>query len=144
MPSIDKLMTTRLHTLSMDNKLADAKQIFDQHKFHHILVVDKDKLFGVLSDRDLLKALSPNVGTSLETTKEAAMLNKRVHLIMSRKPVTLPPEADLLEAIEIFNRNRLSCIPVVDENQKPVGILSWRDIMKALEKSMSKSADKKG
>ena len=88
------IMTTRVVTVEVDDTLEVVKQIFDAMKFHHLLVVDTGKtLCGVISDRDLLRALSPYVGTASENARDTATLRKRVHQIMSRKPVTLPPEA---------------------------------------------------
>ncbi len=98
-----------------------------------MLVVESEKLFGVISDRDLLKALSPYIGTASETERDAATLNKRVHQIMTRKPVVVGQSAGIYDAIEIFNNHNISCIPVVDDEFKPVGIISWRDILKKFE-----------
>ena len=36
---------------------------------------------------------------------------------------------------EVFNQHNISCIPVVNESGKPVGVLSWRDIFKAIEQN---------
>lgn len=80
----------------------------------------------------MLKALSPNIGTLAETNKDAITLNKRVHQIMTSELVTLTPDADISEAIEIFNTHDFSCIPVINDKDKPVGIISWRDIIKAV------------
>ncbi len=126
-------MTKRVVTVEMDDKLSLVKEIFDNSKFHHLLVVDDGKLFGVVSDRDLLKSVSPNIGTMVVTYKDMATLNKRVHQIMTRKPVTLTPDASISDAIKVFNQHRISCIPIVDEDFRPVGIVSWRDIMRYLE-----------
>jgi acetoin utilization protein AcuB len=126
------IMTRRVVTVELDDQLETVKNIFDKMQFHHLLVVEDAKLFGVVSDRDLLKALSPNLGTSTESFKDRATLNKRVHQIMSRDPISLKPEASVQDAIRVFNTHRISCIPIVDEENKPVGILSWRDILRAL------------
>lgn len=130
---IQDIMTRRVVTVEMDDKLSLVKDIFYNSKFHHLLVIDDGKLFGVVSDRDLLKSVSPNIGTMVVTYKDMATLNKRVHQIMTRKPITLTPDASLSDAIGVFNRHRISCIPIVDENFRPVGIVSWRDIMRYLE-----------
>jgi len=87
----------------------------------------------VVSDRDLLKALSPFVGTAAETARDVATLNRRVHQIMSRKPITLPPDASIAEAVRLILEHRISCIPVVDAHFRPVGILSWRDILRSYD-----------
>lgn len=129
---IQDIMTSSVVTVEMDDKLSVVKEIFENSKFHHLLVVEHGKLFGVVSDRDLLKAVSPNIGTMSETYKDAATLNKRVHQIMTRKPITLSPTATIKDAVLLFNANRISCIPIVDHAFRPVGILSWRDIMKNL------------
>jgi acetoin utilization protein AcuB len=130
---VGTLMTTRVVSVEMDDRLDVVKKIFDALKFHHLLVIDDRKILkGVVSDRDLLKALSPYVGSAAENARDAATLNKRVHQIMSRNLVTLHPRASIREAVTLFLEQRISCIPIVDESFRPVGILSWRDVLKTL------------
>jgi len=127
------IMTTRVVTVELDDQLEVVKEIFDSMKFRHLLVVDAGrKLCGVISDRDLLRALSPYVGTASENARDTATLRKRVHQIMTRKPITLVPEATVADAISLFLSHRVSCIPIVDKDFKPVGIVSWRDVLKSL------------
>lgn len=128
--SVEAIMSRDLITLDLDDELAKAKRIFDETNIHHILITDKHKLVGIMTDRDLHKHLSPSVGTCRETTKDALLLNKRVHLIMSRKLVTAAPSISLNEAVLLFHDNHISCLPIVNENLTPIGILSWRDIIK--------------
>jgi len=139
--NIDKMMTTKVVSVHMDDPISVVKEIFDNTKFHHLLVIEDGKLMGIISDRDLLKALSPNIGTAAETTRDTATLNKRVHQIMTRKPVTLPMDADVYTAVEVFNRERVSCVPVLDTSGKVAGILSWRDMFKALEERRKKKLE---
>lgn len=125
---IKDIMTSNIVSVELDDTLAVVKEIFDHVKFHHLLVIEHNKLFGVISDRDLFKALSPNIGTLAETNRDLATLNKKVHQIVTRKPVSINPDANIHDAIEIFMNNQISCIPVTDETGHPVGIISWRDI----------------
>ena len=130
---VDSIMTRRVVSVEMDDRLDVVKKIFDTLKFHHLLVVDdRGKLKGVVSDRDLLKALSPYVGSAAENARDLATLNKRVHQIMSRNLITLQPRAPISEAVQLFLDHRISCIPITDVALKPVGILSWRDVLKTL------------
>ena len=131
--NVKEIMSKELITVKMDDKLKAVKVIFDNVNIHHLLVVEADKLFGVVSDRDMLKALSPNIGTIVEMNRDTITLNKRVHQIMTNEPVTLAPDADISDAIEIFSKHDISCIPVVDDENRPVGIISWRDIIKAIK-----------
>jgi len=136
---ISDVMTSTVVTIEIDDTLQTAKDIFDNTYFHHLPVVGDStmsdgKLLGVVSDRDLLKVLSPNIGTAAETLKDLSCLNKKVHQVMTRQLITLEATADIYDAIAIFNRHRVSCIPIVDKSLVIQGILSWRDILKALER----------
>lgn len=131
--SVEKIMSQSVVTVEMDDPIRMVKEIFDNTHFHHLLVVESNKLFGIISDRDLLKSLSPNIGTAAETDRDTATLNKKVHQIMTRKPVSLERKASLYDAIKVFNHHNISGIPVVTAENEPVGIISWRDILKALE-----------
>jgi acetoin utilization protein AcuB len=135
---IEKIMSQPVVTVTLDDTLRLVKEVFENAKFHHLLVVDKGKLYGVISDRDLLKYISPFIGTIQETAHDKFTLNKKVHQIMSRKPITLTPSADVYEAISLFNQHNISCIPIVNENGTPVGIVSWRDILHTIEVNHNK------
>lgn len=130
---VSELMSTRLITVELDDKLSAVKEIFESVNIHHLLVIESKMVFGVVSDRDLYKALSPNIGTRTETPKDTATLNKRVHQIASRRPIVLPVSATIEEAIYIFNTHNISCIPIVDHEMEPIGIITTRSILKALD-----------
>lgn len=134
MVAITRLMSPSPVTVEPDDTLATVKEIFDQLKFHHLPVVEDYKLVGLISDRDLLKALSPHLGSAAETARDLATLNRRVHQVMGRNPVSLPATATVWDAVRVFNRDGVSCIPIVDERHRPLGILSWRDVMGALDR----------
>jgi acetoin utilization protein AcuB len=130
MMKVEDLMTKRVVTVGFDDTLETVKDIFEQSGFHHLLVVEDRALQGVVSDRDLLRALSPFIDSVVETQRDIGTLSRRVHQIMSRKPLTLRPDADVTEAIQLFLNHPISCIPIVDGEFRPVGIVSWRDILK--------------
>jgi acetoin utilization protein AcuB len=130
--NVGSIMSTKPVTVQLDDKLALVKDIFDTVRFHHLLAVEGGRLYGVVSDRDLLRALSPYIGSTVESARDLATLNKRVHQIMTRKPITLGPQASVADAVALFLAHGISCIPIVDAEMKPVGILSWRDILRAL------------
>lgn len=121
-------------TVGLDDTLALVKEIFDHSKFHHLLAIENGELLGVVSDRDLFKALSPNISTSVEMYKDTATLNKRVHQIMSRKPKFLREGATVNAAIDMFIEHAISCIPILSAYDRLVGILSWCDILRSLSR----------
>lgn len=140
--SLSTIMSFPVVSVEMDDSLGTVKEIFDNTHFHHLIVVDNDRVAGVISDRNLLKEISPRLGSPAETAKDAAVLNKRAHQIMNRPAITLPVGAKIHQAVSLFNQKKISCIPVVDDNNKPVGMISWRDILKAIEDNRNRKLQK--
>ena len=132
--TIETIMTKNLVTVDMDESLKRIREIFRQHRFHHLLVVSGHRLMGVISDRDLLKSISPFVGTFSETNRDLATLEKRAHQIMTRKPISVAKDVPIQTAAEILLTNNISCLPVTNEEGAIIGILTWRDLMAALVK----------
>ena len=123
-------MSKRVVSITMDDTLAKARELFLEYHFHHLLVLDSGHLVGVISDRDLLKALSPFIGSLSELDRDRATLNKRAHQIMSRKPITAEAGETVETAAQWLLKNRVSCLPVITQDGKINGIISWRDLLK--------------
>lgn len=117
-------------TLSPDNSLREAKQLFERKRFHHVIIKDRQKIVGVISDRDVLKAISPFVGNPMERSQDRSTLNKRIHQIMKRSLVTTGPDATAAEAAKTMLRQNVSCLPVVDDDQQILGIVTVRDFVR--------------
>ena len=128
--TVEQIMTRRIISVEMDDGLFAVRELFNQHKFHHLLVTDRGRLVGVVSDRDLLKNISPFIGRMSERKADAATLQRRVHQIMTRALVTVRPHTPVPEAAALLIEQSVSCLPVVNDAQKPVGILSWRDVLR--------------
>ena len=137
--NLEDIMSKNVVSVEMDDTLKTVKVIFDHSRFHHLLVVQSGQLYGVISDRDLLKVLSPNIGTPAETSKDLFSLNKKVHQIMTRQPVTLKKDASIGDALDIFINYNMSCIPIINDANLPIGIISWRDIMRVFSSHHEKN-----
>lgn len=142
--SVIRIMTKEVVTVGLDESLRTVHDIFQRENFHHLLVVEEEKLIGVISDRDLNRAISPFVGTLDEQARDLVTLNLKAQQIMSRDPIVVSPGDTIFKAIKIFNRNTISCIPVVDQDNKPVGIISWRDVLRYSEKLVKQRKHGKG
>jgi acetoin utilization protein AcuB len=142
--NITEIMSKNVVTVEMDDPLSIVKEIFDNAKFHHVLIKEDGKLFGVLSDRDLLKALSGNLGTSRYTMRDMETLDKRVHSIMTRNPIKLYTTSTVKEAMDIFNKSSFSCLPIVDTEDIIHGIVTTHDIIKNFNKIASSEYKNQG
>jgi acetoin utilization protein AcuB len=129
---LEEIMTTEVVTIGMDDKLKKVQEIFESRKFHHLLVVEEEELVGIVSDRDLLKQLSPFINTDSERFQDMSTLDKRVHQIMTRKPITAGKEDTVREAAELFIKKRISCLPILSPENEIIGLVTWKDILKKL------------
>ena len=128
---ISSLMTKEVVTVDMDTSLRTIYGIFDDKKFHHLFVVENNELRGVISDRDLFKALSPFLNTPAEQSRDLTTLRKRAHQIMSRKLITVDKEANSKDAVRLMLRKNISCLPVISSGGQIEGIVTWKDLVKA-------------
>ncbi len=131
--SISQIMSTRVVSVHMDDSLQSLRELFAATGFHHLVVVNDNILKGIISDRDLMKAVSPFVDTISERMLDRATLDKKAHQIMTREVITLTSNDSIYTAIALFNQNKISCIPIINEKKHPVGIVSWRDVMKYMQ-----------
>jgi len=128
---ISSIMTKKVTTVDMDISLGAICGIFEDKKFHHLLVVEDDELRGVISDRDVLKALSPFLNTPSEQGKDLTTLRKRSHQIMSRKPTTITEDASAKDAIRLMFQKHISCLPVISSDGQIEGIVTRKDLLHA-------------
>ena len=133
---ISSIMTERVFTIDMDVTLQDICRIFEDKKFHHLLVVEEGELRGVISDRDVLKALSPFLNTPVEQTRDLATLKKRSHQIMSREPITITKDATARDAIRLMFQKIISCLPVVSSEGRIEGIVTRKDLLDIYSKQL--------
>jgi len=123
--NVEPLMTRKVITIEKDDSLLAIREIFENVKFHHLLVVDGQKLIGVISDRDLLSAIPP----FSEKECDAVALNKEAHQIMSRTLITVDAKTSIEQAGNLLLKNNISCLPVISPQDTVEGILTWKDIL---------------
>ncbi|WP_108127241.1 CBS domain-containing protein [Saccharospirillum mangrovi] len=130
--SVSDFMTKDPVTVGTAHTLASIRELFEVHHFHHVLVTEHRKLIGIISDRDVLKALSPFVGKSDEEIRDSHTMIMRAKILMTRDPMTVSPDAPIIDAVRLMHDKGLSCVPVVDDTGVPLGILTWRDLVRAM------------
>jgi len=99
-----------------------------QNKIRQLPVVKGKELVGIITDRDLLSFLSGSLLASPEQRELA--LKTRVREIMTSDPITVGPDDDLEEAVELLIEEKVGGIPVVDETEGLVGIVTYVDVLR--------------
>lgn len=124
------IMTATVVTVSMDDSLRSIRHIFEEHKFHHVVVVHAGRAVGIISDRDVLKNLSPFIGKLSERVQDVECLNRRAHQIMTRRLIFAAPETPIGDALAMMIERDISCLPVIDGQGRCVGIVTSRDMLR--------------
>ncbi len=128
---VKELMTQNVLTVSPLDKIDRVFFLINFENIRHVPVVDKGRLVGMLSDRDLKKVLGPvkkMVEKSDGTT--VTIVSRQVRTLMNRKLVTIEPEQRAADAAAIMANKKIGCLPVVHKD-KLVGIITATDILKA-------------
>lgn len=128
--TVRDVMSSEVGTVSPDLDIWGALAIMRQSGFRHLVVVDKGKLVGLVSNRDYRKVLEwirPD-GTI------AGVFKTPVSRIMTPgdKMITIGPDASVLEAARAMVDKKIGSLPVLDGDARVVGILTQRDVMGAL------------
>ena len=104
---------TLLHTA----KVADAKKMMKEFRIGGIPVIDSEgKLIGIVTNRDLRFVKDNNLSVNDVMTKENLIVTKE--------------KTSLAQAEEILQQHKIEKLPVVDKNNKLVGLITYRDIIK--------------
>ncbi len=127
---VSSIMTRGVVTVDMDDSLQTIREILNSFEFHHIPVVDDQKLIGIISDRDLLGELSPFLDTPSQEQRDFAILKRRAHQIMSRILITVNAETSIEKASNLLLENNISCLPVISTQDNVEGIVTWKDILR--------------
>jgi len=119
-------------TIPPDTSLQKAKEIIDEKRINHLLVVDKNgDLIGIVSDRDI-KQTSASPATTLSVHELNYLLTQlTAEQIMSKKIITISPGTTIERAALIMQKNRINALPVI-EDEKLVGIITSSDVMRVL------------
>jgi acetoin utilization protein AcuB len=138
--TLESIMTRHVVTVRMDDELYTIRDLFNKYRFHHVLVMDKCRVVGVISDRDLLKNTSPFIGKAAERTMDLQSLHRKAHQIMTRALVSGSPATPVGDAALLMLNNRISCLPIINDDGACVGIVTMRDLLRWALKQMADQA----
>ena len=117
-------------TVSPSDTVSKAEELMYENHYRQLPVVENKQLVGIVSDRDIRSFLAQP--SFVEPEKRARALRTKVNEIMTAKPLTVSPEDDLREAVELLIEEKIGGIPVVDETEGLVGIVTYVDVLRFL------------
>lgn len=128
---VEEWMQRRPVTISPQETLRTAWRIIRENWIRHLPVVERGRLVGIITDRDLRHAL-PSRAVGLEMHEIPHLAEKiRIWEVMARAVVTIHREAPIEEAARLLLKYRIGALPVV-KGESLVGIITKTDLVRAL------------
>ena len=128
MKRIGDLMTRDVLAVAPEDTLGEAAQKMVERRVGSAVVLDFGRLIGILTERDLLKAMAARVHSS----------EARVRQFMTENPITASPEMDCEEAEQLMLDKGFRHLPVM-EGEDVVGVVSLRRVVAATKAAAAAS-----
>ena len=140
---VKDIMNHSVKTAKADTLIKDIASIMCLNKISGVPVIDDDgALTGILSEKDILKAMFPDVTQIMEgglkhnseliESDYKDVLYKSAGDLMTQAVASVRPDMPLLKAVSMMCVKKIRRIPVTDNNNKLVGIISIGDVHKAI------------
>ena len=120
MAAVREVMTEQLVTAEPSTSVAAAVTVMGIQRVGAVLVMENARLEGIFTERDLVRALSYDIGAASQPVAQW----------MTREPVTVGPETPVEQALERMLAGNFRHLPVM-EGERVVGIVSIRDLSRA-------------
>jgi CBS-domain-containing membrane protein len=133
-----ELMTRDAVTVRPDTAVRDALALLSEHGITSLPVVDTaGRIRGVVSEADLIRELVPSDPRAHELVlpEESPVAPRVVAEVMTTHAVTVRPETDVAAAVELLTSTSVKSVPVVDQDQRVVGVLSRSDVVRAMART---------
>ena len=128
--SIATIMTSDVETLTLDDTLQDAMDLFQRTGFRHAPVLEDGDVVGIVSDRDILRHRPPMLGTAAEGDSDHQALLTPVSQFMTRGPAAVSSDAAPAEVLTMMLERHIDCLLVHDALNQLAGIVTPRDFIK--------------
>jgi CBS domain-containing protein len=123
-PKVHEVMTERPRCVTPETSVSEAARLMKSDDVGSLPVLDDDKLTGIVTDRDIvIQAVA----------EEKDPRGMPVREIASREVVTIGPEQDLSEALKPIASYQVRRIPVVDDDDRLVGIVAQADVAREVK-----------
>jgi len=115
---VKDIMNKNAVTSKSDATIKDVSKIMSSHHIGSLVVVENEKIVGIITSGNIIKAIASGKNPDLTTVEE----------LMTKKVITIEPDKDIKEAVDLMIQHKIKKLPIV-QNGKLVGIVTASDIM---------------
>ncbi|MGE0201885.1 MAG: CBS domain-containing protein [Candidatus Melainabacteria bacterium] len=120
-------MNTTVWTVTPDDDAETAWELMTQNDIHHLVVLDHQRVVGVITDTDL-------GGPNGEDLRAGCLVAD----LMTKNPLTVPAATTAREAANLLRGRAIGCLPVVEEDAL-VGIITLTDMLALIGRGVEKA-----
>lgn len=140
---VSEWMTSPVISVTPSTPISNAHQMMKDYGIRRLPVVENDRLVGIITLGDVREA-SPSDATTLSIWElNYLWAQLTVDRVMSRKILTVQPTDLILEAARIMLEHKVSGLPVINEREQLIGIITESDIFRMLVESKTKAIEPK-
>ena len=129
---VSALMSAPVVTISPEATLRVARATMSETGVHHLLVSDRGRIVGIISDRDIAHRLSRAAERGLPSRHDEEAMERPVIQVAAFQLVTIPATATIEEAAARIIESSVSALPVVNDAGAIVGIVTTRDLLRGM------------
>jgi len=132
MESLKDVMKRDIAMVGPDDSLKNAVGIMASRNIGCVVVVDKNRPLGIITERDLVrKVLSKNIHSSEAKVKD----------VMTTGLISLDSGKTVQDAVDVLEKNNIKKLPVI-EHGKLIGIVTMTDLLKSLRRTEDEKSEK--
>jgi acetoin utilization protein AcuB len=128
MPVVSNIMTPNPLTVTPRNAIRTAVNLMREGGFRRLPVVDRGRLVGIITDRDLRRAANSPFVVREQWYDNFILDHIEVGSCMTPNPVTISPTEPVAEAARLMRNHKIGGLPVVSEGQL-IGIVTETDLL---------------
>jgi CBS domain-containing protein len=129
----DQYMTRAVTTVTRRTTMRELEALFEKHDFNSFPVVEKEKMLGVVTKLDFLRAFAFTTGQMVPQYDE--LMRRPVAEMMTEAVVHVEPEEPLTRVLQLMVSLKTRSFPVIGPGHQLVGMISREDVIRALKEA---------
>ena len=131
--SVKAIMSSDIIFTNINGKISEVRKLMRENRINHVPVISDDKLIGLVSRTDILRSSFSNIFVQNDDASDAQLdSTTSISDIMTTEIKTVTPTTSIREVATHLLTANYSSLPVIDDNEKLVGIVTTKDIIRYL------------